>query len=63
MIQPITELLSKESPGRWTEACTQARNYVCEALAKRLKLSIPRVGEPFQLFLDADEIGVSAVLT
>ena len=63
LVQPITQLLSKEGSGVWTEECSQARNRVCDLLARRMALAIPRVGEAFELYVDADEVGMSAVLT
>lgn len=61
--RPITDLLKAgREEVRWTEACAEARNKLCEILAKRLQLITPMEGKDFHLYVDADGRGMSVVV-
>lgn len=46
----------------WTPECSKARNQLCDVLAQKLQLVIPKPGVPYIIYLDASAEGMSAVL-
>jgi hypothetical protein len=63
---PLTNLLQGNKKGNievtWTHECKSAFHELKEALAKHPILKAPNFEEPFEIYTDASEIGISAVL-
>ena len=59
---PLYELLKKEKPFEWSVSCEKAFTEIREKMATRLVLSFPDFSLPFELSVDASEIGLGAVL-
>jgi hypothetical protein len=62
MVAPIQKLVA-QGPAAWDSSCTEARNAICNILAARLPLALPRCGEQFYIWLDANQEGMSAIIT
>ena len=62
LVAPIQKLVG-QGPAAWTDECTNARNAICKILAARLPLALPQCGQPFYIWLDVSDEGMSAVVT
>ena len=62
VVAPLTNLLRKDAKFVWTPLCQQAFDQVKSLLCAAPVLAAPRVGQPFELYVDASHVGSGAVL-
>ncbi len=62
VVAPLTNLLKADAKFIWSHECQKAFEKVKELLASEPVLAAPRLGEPFQLQVDASNVGAGAVL-
>lgn len=63
LIAPLTELLKKGRPFKWSVQCDEALNNLKERLIGAPVLSCPDFSKPFTIQCDASGYGIGAVLT
>ena len=59
---PLTELTKQSTPWRWGDTEQRAFDSVKEALTTAPTLALPDFNKPFELWCDASDLGVGAVL-
>ncbi len=62
VVAPLTNLLKAEAKFIWSPECQNAFSKVKTLLCSAPVLAAPRLGEPFQLQVDASNVGAGAVL-
>uniref|UniRef100_A0A674PAM1 Gypsy retrotransposon integrase-like protein 1 n=1 Tax=Takifugu rubripes TaxID=31033 RepID=A0A674PAM1_TAKRU len=62
VVSPLTDLLKGNSKFHWSECCQRAFDNAKLLLSSAPVLAAPRLGEPFQLQVDASQVGAGAVL-
>ena len=62
MTLPLSNLLRKNTPWEWTDACAHAFQGVKHALIHAPVLSLPDPEQPFEVITDACKTGIGAVL-
>ena len=62
MTTPLTNLLKKREPYKWSPSCQQAFERVKAILQTAPVLVIPDFGKQFKLVVDASDLGARAVL-
>lgn len=62
LLTPLTEVSGKNSKFEWKERQQQAFEKVKAAISKEVMLSFPDYSQPFQLYVDASEYQLGAVL-
>ncbi|KAI4292771.1 hypothetical protein PAPHI01_2045 [Pancytospora philotis] len=61
--KPLTDKLRKDIPFTWTPTDTQAVQAILQEIQKQHCLSYPDFSKPFNLYTDASDEGIGAVLT
>lgn len=62
VVAPLTDLVSPKVKFHWTECCQQAFENAKVLLTSAPVLAAPRLGDQFQLKVDASNVGAGAVL-
>jgi hypothetical protein len=62
IMAPLTEMVSNSVPFRWTEVCQRAFEEVKKIVSKEVLLSFPDYTQRFQLYTDASDKQIGAVL-
>lgn len=62
MVAPLTDLLKKNVKFEWSLQCERAFDNVKLLLSTAPVLVAPRIGQPFQIQVDASQVGAGAVL-
>lgn len=62
VVAPLTDLLKKSVKFEWSLQCKQAFDNVKLLLSTAPVLAAPRIGYPFQIQVDASQVGAGAVL-
>jgi len=62
VVAPLTELLKIDVKYVWSPLCQQAFNQVKCLLSSAPVLAAPRLDQPFQLQVDASDVGAGAIL-
>jgi hypothetical protein len=63
MCKPLTQLLRKGVPYKWTEETQQAFQHIKQALVTAPVLALPDFSKPFTVETDASDYGIGAVLS
>ena len=61
-MKPLVDLLSKNVPFIWEQQHQQAFASLTEVLMQLPKLNTPNLDQPFNIFSDASDFGLGAVL-
>ena len=59
---PLTELLKKEQPWKWSDKCEIAFQDLKAAVLEEPVLKLPNYGEPFEVHTDASDFAIGGVL-
>nr|KYP49119.1 Transposon Ty3-G Gag-Pol polyprotein [Cajanus cajan] len=62
IVAPLTQLIRKEQPFIWTNACEQSFDELNRRLTTSPMLVLPDSGEPFDVYCDASHQGLGCVL-
>jgi RNase H-like domain found in reverse transcriptase/Reverse transcriptase (RNA-dependent DNA polymerase) len=62
LARPLTDLLKKEVPFKWTEECMKALNELIDIVTSDLVLYRPDYDKPFELEVDASQFTTGAIL-
>ena len=62
LVRPLTLLTRKTVPFVWTDACERAFQGLKEALTSAPVLAFPDPSEPYEIFTDASDVAIGAVL-
>jgi hypothetical protein len=60
--KPLTQLLKKEHPFKWTEECTKALGTLIDIVTSDLVLYRPDLDKQFVLEVDASQYAIGAIL-
>ena len=63
IVQPINDLLKKDTPFEWTKSHTTAMDQLAHAVATNPVLQQPNYERPFFLEVDASQFATGAVLS
>lgn len=62
ILAPITKLQSKDVPFQWTEECQKAFDTIKALIAQDVLLAYPDPNEPFEIYTDASDLQLGAVI-
>lgn len=61
--KPLTNLLKKDEPYKWTDKCQEAFDTFKEILTNKPLLQYPDFSQPFNITTDASNIAIGAILS
>ena len=62
IVAPLTQLTRKDQPFTWTNKCNESFQELNRRLTSALILVIPDVGQTFEVYYDASNLGLGCVL-